>query len=1067
MYLKVQRIKCFLLVLMMIITTVFYVPEFSTVKAVDDFDIIRLRWKEMLTGGEEFDISDPYISAKIEAIDAEAENYWSAMEKDPDRTYLWVDQIITDSTEGLEGRANSARMTTNFARLKAMALAVNTKGSNYYGNTEWISEIISAVDWMYENKYNENITMYGNGWDWVMGIPMHLNDITILLYDNLNSEQITNYMNAINKFLPPSKIEGEIGANRVWTCRGVALRAIILKDPVNLAFARDKLNTVFDYVTAGDGFYTDGSFIQHWYFAYNGGYGMALIGDLAQLMRLLSGTAWEITYANKNNIYKWVYDGFEPLIYKGTLMDMVRGREISRQISQTNSKGMGAVVSIARLSQFAPPEDAARLKSIVKYMVQENTYVNIYEKASIEMIQVIKDIMNDDTVISRGALVKNKQYNRMARTTHFRPGFAFGISMSNKRIAAYEAINDENKRGWYTGDGMTYLYNDDLAKFDDNFWPTVDHKRLPGITVDSTMYRSATGYASTYLPSNSWAGGTEISGLYGVTGMDLRGYNNTLRAKKSWFMFDDEIVALGAGINSTDNRKIETIVENRKINAAGDNALTVDGVAKPTELSWSETMNGINWAHLEGNVPGADIGYYFPGGADIEGKREARSGKWSDINTNETHIDDTVHTRNYLSLSFNHGANPVDETYSYVLLPNKTPEQVSSYTDNPDIEILANTSSMQVVKEKTQNILGANFWKDSGNSIDMIKRCSRAAAVAIKEDPGNEIEIAVTDPTMSWKTVEIELDRTALQTISYTGVSIKQLSPTIILTANTGGDGRICRAKFKLDPDAPIPTPTPTPTPSLDFSTVQFTDKDSNKINAITEAGNITATLSASNTYTDQSKSFLMLAALYKGNMLTEIKKQNYMLPPQTKDYSCSLTVNVEESVDSVIKVFIWDSLNDLTPLKACEYVEYKPIPTPTPTPPPSSIISEGKPAKASSNEAGNIPSKGNDGDLSTRWCAVASVYPQWWRVDLGEVSDISRVDINWYKSSERYYKYKIEVSDDDETYTTVVDKINNNIIGDTSDSFNAKARYVRVTITGCNPSTAFASFYECKVYSG
>ena len=50
--------------------------------------------------------------------------------------------------------------------------------------------------------------------------------------------------------------------------------------------------------------------------------------------------------------------------------------------------------------------------------------------------------------------------------------------------------------------------------------------------------------------------------------MQFKGVGVTLTGKKSWFMFDDEIVCLGAGITSTDSRAIETTVENRKINSA-------------------------------------------------------------------------------------------------------------------------------------------------------------------------------------------------------------------------------------------------------------------------------------------------------------------------------------------------------------------------------------------------------------------------------------------------------------------------------------------------------------------
>jgi hyaluronate lyase len=70
---------------------------------------------------------------------------------------------------------------------------------------------------------------------------------------------------------------------------------------------------------------------------------------------------------------------------------------------------------------------------------------------------------------------------------------------------------------------------------------------------------------------------------YGVSGMQLAYSTGTLTAKKSWFMFDNEIVALGAGITSTESAAIETTVENRRI--AGSNTLTVNGVAQPATLS--------------------------------------------------------------------------------------------------------------------------------------------------------------------------------------------------------------------------------------------------------------------------------------------------------------------------------------------------------------------------------------------------------------------------------------------------------------------------------------------------
>ena len=112
-----------------------------------------------------------------------------------------------------------------------------------------------------------------------------------------------------------------------------------------------------------------------------------------------------------------------------------------------------------------------------------------------------------------------------------------------------------------------------------------------------------------------------MDGVYGVTGMELNPYGQTLNAKKSWFMFDDEIVALGSGISSQDNKTVETIVENRRLKSSGNNRLMVNNLTKSSVLGWSENMNlGNNsWIHLQGSVTGADIGYYFPDGAEVKG----------------------------------------------------------------------------------------------------------------------------------------------------------------------------------------------------------------------------------------------------------------------------------------------------------------------------------------------------------------------------------------------------------------------------------------------------------------
>ena len=101
----------------------------------------------------------------------------------------------------------------------------------------------------------------------------------------------------------------------------------------------------------------------------------------------------------------------------------------------------------------------------------------------------------------------------------------------------------------------------------------------------------------------------------------------------------------------------------------------------------------------------------------------------------------------------------------------------------------------------------------------------------------------------------------------------------------------------------------------------------------------------------------------------------------------------------------------------------------------------------ASSNEAANGPDNAIDGYVNTRWAASSGTYRQWWKIDLGSAKAVSGMDIKWFGSASRAYKYKIETSADNVNFTTVVDRTLNTAFGDTSDNFTANARYFRVTV--------------------
>lgn len=773
----------------------------------DEYDDLRLKWRDIIVGTG-YDTADTTVISRLNSIANAANSNWSSMDKSPTRTFLWPDLASTTV---------SIHINYNYQRLRSMALAYATPGCSLHGNSTLLADTLSGLDWMHANRYNATKSIYDNWYEFEIGAPIQLVDIAVLLYDQLSPTQISNFMGAVEKFTPsattpaPGGTTGSFtGSNRMLKIRIVGVRGCVVKDAAKLAAARDAISNLFVYVTTGDGFYQDGSFIQHANHPYTAAYGSGLLASMAPVMNWLSGSTWAVTDPMQSNVFSWVFDSYEPIIYNGAALDLVRGREAGRA---GDPQGVGHTImdSVLQIAQFAPPAESLRMKRMIKEWALSDTVRDFESGRPLSTMTLAKNLMADNNIVRRGELIDYYTFPEMDRVVHLGKSFCFGLSMCSTRIANFESINGNNLRGWFTGDGMTTLYNADLNQFGDDTNCTIDAYRLPGVTADVTHSKLPNVSASigpraqgeSTLSPHSWAGGAKL-GKFGAAGMQFRGVGVTLTGKKSWFMFDDEIICLGAGITSMDARPIETTVENRKIN--GSNPFTVNGTAKPTSLGWNEAMASTSWAHLQGNVSGSDIGYYFPTAPTIHAVRESRSASPSEIDVNAS---TTIETRNFLRLSFEHGSNPTGTTYQYVLLPGRNATRTGNYAAAPHITVLNNNANVQAVRENTLGITAANFWTDNTYTYGGITS-NKKASVLVRDD-GPFIEVSVSDPTQLNTTgidLQIALDGGNLVSAD-AGVTVTQSSPTIAMTVNTAGSaGKTFKARFyKLVPTVVNLTP--------------------------------------------------------------------------------------------------------------------------------------------------------------------------------------------------------------------------------------------------------------------
>lgn len=714
-------------VLAAMLTALIQIPAAA---ADDRFDTVRLKWFDYLAASGS---GESYVRDRINALNSSAYYHWLNMNKAEDRTYLFASLQATDK---------SAQMTQGYNLLGIMAQAYSISGGFLYKNEQMKNDLIEALDWMHDNRYNTGIREFDNWWDWEIGTPSKLNDIIVLLYDQLGAERIKRYTGVIRYFVPDPKVCAQqmypfesTAANRVSMCKVAALSGILEKDASRVAEASSALEPVFEYVTEGDGFYRDGSFIQHGKFAYTGGYGMGLMSGLGEMIYMLGGSGWAVPA--QDILFDWFYDSFIPFTYEGLMMDCVTGRNASRDYNQTYCAAALFDI-VVMLSEIAPAQKRDGLREIAATWLEQDRLGVIYSQAGMFALSKISGLLGVQTQARVGS---HKQFPAMDRVVHHREDYAFAISMSSERTYNYESILNENLRGWHSADGMTYLYDEDYAHYTDGFWATVDAARLPGTTVEQRPRANAEN-------ASKPGGGAQVGGVsldsFGAACMELAPAGSGLLAKKAWFMFDDEIVALGADIKDNSGNMVETVIDNR---------MTTD------EQVFSQ---GESWAHISGKDNAAGIGYYIPVKRGMKAVREKRSGAWSDINAA---CSQTVLNREYVTMWFEHGNNPVNGSYTYALLPGKTQEQTEQYAQAPAFEILENSAYAQAAVQKELGVKGVVFWKDEEYTVSDIT-CSGKACVMTRESDG-QLTVGISDPTQKQTgRIIVELDKTAADIIS-------------------------------------------------------------------------------------------------------------------------------------------------------------------------------------------------------------------------------------------------------------------------------------------------------------
>lgn len=820
----------------------------------EDYGKIRQAWKESLIGKDL--VSEEGGAEVLEEINQEAEALWNA--------YVYKGQeacagIPWAEDEGAKGNKNipyeddAVEFRVSFKKVLSMCKAYAAEGGALYQNQDMLKDITNILDFLCGSCYTAK-SQTDNWWTWEIGIPKDLIPALILIYDGLTEEQVMAYTETLYFFQPDPFHEGVIntasthgqgyreaqGAN-IIDCSTTAVGLGALREDNELVylgmlassqtFVIQNVEDSAQIAANGynSGFYPDGSYLDHMKVPYLGAYGIEFMKGGAKIPSLLAGTPWKYPEQVQDNLESYIVEGFGNGMYQGMMLDCLKGRSVSRPASSNQAAGREAMMIILQIvDSFSQEAKETTLSALKAWLEEDEGFIDSLVGAeNMAIKKKAKEILEDTSIQSNIAPV-HKSYPLMDRVVHRTEDYLFALSMYSERIQNTEIMNDENRFGWHQNNGMTYIYDED-KQYTENYWNTVNPLRLPGTTVVpvniGTGKPDGSGFAQggDFCSKESWVGGTSI-GNYGVSGMSFSGetqgiagdapvsYAPDLKGKKSWFMFDDEMVCLGAGItNKNMELPVETTIENKKLRKDGSNQLLVNG--EKTEIPVKEanvkelvertadvsgtSFEQVNWAHLEGNQS-VGTGYYFPEeNTEIQVRRGQTTGSWKDVGTFEGES-----TENYLEMWVDHGQNPENASYSYVLLPETSAEETENYAQAPKVTILENSSEVQAVRHETLKITGINFWQEQGGSVDGITS-DKAASVMLQETEQGTVKVSVSDPTMKNKgNIQLTFEEEIADSIQLDeNVTCEKTENGAVLTfAMAGTNGAASMAELQLVP---------------------------------------------------------------------------------------------------------------------------------------------------------------------------------------------------------------------------------------------------------------------------
>lgn len=628
---------------------------------------------------------------------------WYMQDLLPDGSFANIDYTSTAQTNW--------NPLAHLDRMKYMVLSYTLPTSNFYQNEDLYNQIVSMLNFWYDkhptstNWYNQQIAC-----------PQRMGVILILMRSGAKQIPADLEAKLIQRMVdeggrPDQSGSQGTGANKLDIATHWVYRGCLTQDEDVLSFGADQVYYPL-FMTTDEGLQHDYSYHQHGSQIYIGSYGFSFVDGISSIADYMTGTPYEMSSEKLNYLSRFTREAYVATIRGQYFMYNVIGRAVGRKGGLSQS-GFGTVLN--------------RLKSMDPDNATE------YDQGTARL--------KKEQPASYAITPKNKHFWRSDYMLHQRPEYFFDVRGASTYTAKNENGNGENLKGYFLADGATEITLDGTEYVD--IFGVWDWNRIPGTTVPIVSKIPQPAEWST--SGSSKFSGSASDGTYGVTTYLYNDplYSLNTSAKKSWFMFDDEIVCLGSAITSS-TQTVNTTVNQTLL--SGDVSVKRNGSATQQQANGTQNYSDLMWAHHR------NIGYYFPEAANINISNTTQTGNWYDVSTTQTN---EAISKDVFKLWFDHGNKPTGQSYEYILLPNKTLAEMEAYTPS-DIEIIYNNSNLQAVQHKALDILSIVFYSATTFSHEGIEvTVDKPCVVMFRNVSTASVDTYISDPSRNYSDIKV------------------------------------------------------------------------------------------------------------------------------------------------------------------------------------------------------------------------------------------------------------------------------------------------------------------------